>query len=90
MIGTRDVLLPDARRLHKDAERSGTEVDVHEYPGMFHNWIMQPLPEAVQAREQLSGSWPVAEFPAPPSPPGSVLSARLALSMSSPDEEERS
>lgn len=52
-VGTRDLLLADARRLRRDAERVGQEIELHEYPGMFHNWIMQPLPEAAVARRHL-------------------------------------
>lgn len=52
-VGTRDLLLADARRLRRDAEQVGQEIELHEYPGMFHNWIMQPLPEARVARGHL-------------------------------------
>ena len=44
-VGTRDLLLPDARRL---AERCPSVV-LREYPGMFHGWIAAPIPEARQA-----------------------------------------
>ncbi|MBP2366530.1 alpha/beta hydrolase [Pseudonocardia parietis] len=53
-VGTRDLLLADARRLKLDAEEVGQDIELHEYPGMFHNWIMQPLvPEARPARQHL-------------------------------------
>lgn len=52
-VGTRDLLLADARRLRRDAERVGQEIELHEYPDMFHNWIMQPVPEARVARRDL-------------------------------------
>lgn len=53
-VGTRDLLLADARRLKRDAEQVGQDIELHEYPGMFHNWIMQPpLPEAHLARRHL-------------------------------------
>lgn len=52
-VGTRDLLLADARRLRRDAEQVGQEIELHEYPGMFHNWIMQPIPEARTARRHL-------------------------------------
>ncbi|MBC3192320.1 alpha/beta hydrolase fold domain-containing protein [Pseudonocardia sp. C8] len=51
--GTRDLLLADTRRLRRDAEEAGQTVEMHEYPGMFHNWIMQPIPEAEVARGHL-------------------------------------
>lgn len=52
--GTRDILNPDARRLRDAATGSGVRVDFHEYDGMFHNWIMQPIPEGARARGQLA------------------------------------
>jgi acetyl esterase/lipase len=48
-IGTRDVLLPDARRFAARAEEAGVELDYREYPGMFHNWLMQAIPEGREA-----------------------------------------
>lgn len=51
--GTRDILNPDARRVRDVAQKCGIRVDFHEYPGMFHNWTMQPIPEGRRARRQL-------------------------------------
>ncbi|ODQ83324.1 hypothetical protein BFG51_10680 [Dietzia alimentaria] len=51
--GTRDILNPDAHRALAAATRSGVDVEFHEYPGMFHNWTMQPIPEGDRARRQL-------------------------------------
>ncbi|RZQ65952.1 alpha/beta hydrolase [Amycolatopsis suaedae] len=48
-IGTRDVLLPDARRFATRATDAGIAIDYHEYPGMFHNWLMHPIPEGREA-----------------------------------------
>jgi monoterpene epsilon-lactone hydrolase len=48
-IGTRDVLLPDARRFASRAQEAGVELDYREYPGMFHNWLMQAIPEGREA-----------------------------------------
>jgi acetyl esterase/lipase len=45
-IGTRDLLLPDCRRLKQQAEASGAAIDYHEYEGMVHNWMLVPLPES--------------------------------------------
>lgn len=52
-IGDRDILLPDARRIERLGEAAGVEVSLHEYEGMFHNWIMQPIPEGRRAFEEL-------------------------------------
>ena len=51
--GTRDILNPDARRVRDTAQSAGVQVEFHEYPGMFHNWTMQPIPEGRRARRQL-------------------------------------
>jgi monoterpene epsilon-lactone hydrolase len=48
-IGTRDLLLPDARRFTARARDAGIDVDHHEFPGMFHNWVMQNMPEGREA-----------------------------------------
>lgn len=52
-VGTRDLLLADSRRLRRDAERVGQEIEEHEYPGMFHNGVMQPVAEGAAARRHL-------------------------------------
>ncbi|GFG69033.1 alpha/beta hydrolase [Mycolicibacter senuensis] len=51
--GTRDILNPDARRVRDAATARGVPVDFHEYDAMFHNWLMQPIPEGSRARAQL-------------------------------------
>ncbi|EGD54125.1 putative esterase [Gordonia neofelifaecis NRRL B-59395] len=52
-VGDRDILLPDARRIKRLGDAAGVEVDLYEYSGMFHNWIMQPIPEGRRAIDQL-------------------------------------
>jgi acetyl esterase/lipase len=47
-IGTHDLLLADARRF---ADRCPT-AQVVEYPGMFHGWVVSPVPEGRAAMEQ--------------------------------------
>ncbi|MFK3979807.1 alpha/beta hydrolase [Micromonospora sp. NPDC050397] len=44
--GTRDVLNPDARRLRQLASEQGTEIVLREYPGMLHDFVLTPIPEA--------------------------------------------
>lgn len=46
---TRDLLLPDALTLQSKAATEGVALSLHEAPGLFHNWIMQPIPEAAGA-----------------------------------------
>ncbi|NUS94825.1 MAG: alpha/beta hydrolase fold domain-containing protein, partial [Nocardia sp.] len=48
-IGHRDILLPDARRVAELDDAAGVRVELREYPGMFHNWIMKSMPEARRA-----------------------------------------
>ncbi|MBB5916047.1 acetyl esterase/lipase [Nocardia transvalensis] len=52
-IGHRDILLPDARRIKELGDAAGVPVELREYPGMFHNWIMKNIPEARQATDEL-------------------------------------
>lgn len=52
-IGTREILLPDARKLKKIAEEKGVEVNYYEYPGMFHAWMLVNLPESKKAKKQI-------------------------------------
>ncbi|TDD15491.1 alpha/beta hydrolase [Nonomuraea diastatica] len=44
--GTREVLYPDCRLFRDRARRAGVELDYHEYPGMFHGWMLLPIREA--------------------------------------------
>ncbi|MGK9274506.1 MULTISPECIES: alpha/beta hydrolase fold domain-containing protein [Williamsia] len=52
-IGTRDILLPDARLLQARARQHRTPLDLHIYDGMFHNWIQHELPESHTATDTL-------------------------------------
>lgn len=53
-IGTRDILLPDSRRLHRRLQETGDPIDYEEYPGMFHGWVLQSLPEARTATRRVA------------------------------------
>ncbi|MEU7901031.1 alpha/beta hydrolase fold domain-containing protein [Nonomuraea sp. NPDC049152] len=56
--GTREILYPDCRLLRDRAERAGVPLDYHEFPGMFHVWMMLPVREAepvFRHLEQLAG-----------------------------------
>lgn len=52
--GTFDLLWPDARRLKEKAEEAGLFVDYFEFPAMQHVWMLFPIPEAKQARQQIA------------------------------------
>lgn len=50
-IGTRELLLPDARRLKSIAEQKGISINYYEYPEMIHVFPFHPIPEAREANE---------------------------------------
>lgn len=51
--GTRDVLTTDSRELVRRARAAGTEVDVHEEPGLPHGYPLLPVPEGRAARDRI-------------------------------------
>lgn len=51
--GTKDILLVDGRRLAARLEDLGvTNFEYHEYPDMFHVWMLMGIPEGKQAQTQ--------------------------------------
>ena len=52
-IGTRDVFLPDCRKLRERAAMEGVTIDYREYDQMVHNWMLGPMPEAKQAFREI-------------------------------------
>jgi acetyl esterase/lipase len=52
-IGTRDVFLPDCRKLRERAKAEGVAINYREYEGMVHNWMLGPLPEAKQVLKEI-------------------------------------
>ena len=50
--GTSDILIVDGRRLSAQLKALGVAHDYHEYPGMFHVWMLLPVPEGKRALEQ--------------------------------------
>ncbi|GAB3006606.1 putative esterase [Amycolatopsis acidiphila] len=53
-IGTRDVLLSDARRFRAKAAAAGVPVEYWEYEDMFHAWMIASLPEAKKASARIA------------------------------------
>lgn len=53
-IGTREMLLPDARKLKKLVQSKGMDINYYEYPDMFHDWMILDLPESKKARDEIS------------------------------------
>lgn len=52
-IGTRDLFLPDCRKLRERAAEEGVTIDYREYSGMVHNWMLGPMPEAKQVFREI-------------------------------------
>jgi len=52
-IGTRELILPDARKFKAIAKDQGVEIQYHEYPGMNHVFPVYPIPEAKRARKMI-------------------------------------
>jgi len=54
LVGARDLLLPDARRLSDRIRAAGTAVTYVEEPGMLHDWMLLPIPEAARTIDGLA------------------------------------
>lgn len=52
-IGTRDVFLPDCRKLRERAAAEGVTINYREYDRMVHDWMLGPLPEAKQVLREI-------------------------------------
>ena len=50
--GTSDILIVDGRRLSAKLRDLGVAHEYHEYPDMFHVWMLMPLPEGRRVLEQ--------------------------------------
>jgi monoterpene epsilon-lactone hydrolase len=53
-VGTRDILLSDARRFRALCDREGVPLGYHEYEGMFHAWVLARIPEAEHTTQKLA------------------------------------
>jgi len=51
--GTREVLLPGARRMRELCLSRGIPLNYFEYQGMIHDWMLLPLPEATRVLEEI-------------------------------------
>lgn len=50
--GTHDILIVDGRRLAERLRSLGAAHEYHEYAGMFHVWMLLPVPEGKRALAQ--------------------------------------
>jgi acetyl esterase/lipase len=53
-IGTRDVLLTDARRLRTLCTEQGVPLGYHEFEDMIHAWMIAAIPEATRVVEEIA------------------------------------
>ncbi len=75
--GTHDLVNADACRLAEKAADEGLWLEFHEYGGLFHAFVLAPIPEATQALDE------IAQFIGPQNmgPPQEVLATRRSLPM---------
>lgn len=52
-VGTRDLLLPDCRKLRDLVLDAGGEIRLHEADGAFHVYALAPVPEATRDRARI-------------------------------------
>ena len=51
--GTRELILPDARKFHRLAREQNIDTNYYEYRGMNHVFPVYPIPEAKEARKMI-------------------------------------
>lgn len=54
MIGSCDILMPDVRALYEKAQAQNHPFEYREYSGMFHVWMLSPIPEGRQAVREIA------------------------------------
>lgn len=54
LIGSCELLVPDARLLRDKAQVQKHPFEHREYSGMFHNWMLSPIPEGRQAVAEIA------------------------------------
>jgi acetyl esterase/lipase len=52
-IGTRDLLIPDCRKLRDRAEAEGVKLNYREFDAMLHDWMLISLPESKQVLKEI-------------------------------------
>ena len=50
-MGSREILVADARKLKNMADAKGIPLNYHEFEGMFHTWMLLNLPESKKAKK---------------------------------------
>jgi acetyl esterase/lipase len=52
-IGSREILVADARKLKARSIEEGIGLNYYEYTGMFHTWMLLNFPESKKAKRQI-------------------------------------
>ena len=52
-IGSREILVADARKLKARSIEEGIGLNYYEYAGMFHTWMLLNFPESKKAKRQI-------------------------------------
>ncbi|MBA4056814.1 MAG: alpha/beta hydrolase, partial [Marivirga sp.] len=52
-IGSRDILVADARKLFRLAQSNDIDLNYREYKGMFHVWMLMNFPESKRAAVEI-------------------------------------
>ncbi len=53
-IGGHDILVPSCRRMRAQAEAHGAQLHYFEAPGMSHDWMLMPIPEAAWVKDEIT------------------------------------
>lgn len=53
-VGSKEILLPDAKKLYRLGQSKGIEINYHEYAGMFHGWMFLNFPESKKAKREIA------------------------------------
>lgn len=52
-IGSREILVADARKFNSIAQSKGISINYYEYPDMIHGWMLLRFPESKKAKQQI-------------------------------------
>ena len=56
LVGDREILLDDSRKVGENAKAAGVEIEVDIWPGMFHDWWLfgAAVPESKQCLRKVA------------------------------------
>jgi acetyl esterase/lipase len=53
LVGTKEILVADTRKLKSIADKNRIQLDYYEYPDMVHAWMFLSFPESKKAKDQI-------------------------------------